>query len=482
MCSNINRLTAHKRHFPLILRAAGLLLIVLIAAIAGTTLITRAARTGADCLETADDSIGPILIDPYTKRVIKVNSSTTTAPVIPTAIRNEPYLVSPDGKHVAYLSIILDTMQPSQLIIHKLDIPEYERHLEPHISWSPSGQWVVAITNSDENTYFVISDVEGLNKKMLVLDSSKTDYTLGDWGADQYLTVLESVGFTLWHVPDLKPVVFDAATQTLLKTCKAFDINMPGIFSTVSFSPNKRYLTCNAGLQTKAQVIIVDLDKRKAVSFDFPPNYLQTLWSADARYLAVSSSGNSTESRTLSVDIIDMVASRVHIGDVYRIDCADCLAGYAAMSWSFDGKNLIYLRHSQYEVGKLDMMLYHVDTQAYQYLFTIERPDSFNVLTSLNNQSVVWILYTTLDTSQSRVRLLFMSNLASVDFPVAGLYGVDLSSDGNLLTILSADLTDQQHIDFFDKRGAFMYRVKVKIRMGDGGGDGLTWTQCNPNA
>ena len=498
MCSNINRLTAHKRHFPLILRAAGLLLIVLIAVIAGTTLITRAARTGADCLKVVENT-GTTLIDPNAKRVIKLDESATPAPTeaIRNVLDNELYLVSPDGKHLAHLTPNSgDETQPSQLVIDTFNVPLQNDRVEPLISWSPDGERIAYLTFSSDHTYFTLSDINGLHKQTTIFDRSKSQLALGNWTADgKYVPLITMstngtiVGLTFWRTADLSHVDFDAAGQALLKNCQYVQSNyFPSIKDKIGLILGNHYFTCNVRNEDKSQVIIADLDKGKVTPFDFtmnnvPYSFLNTQGSTDNTYLAVGSFDinenvlNATHMYIINVNTLSMQ----EVGDTYAIEpCSECSL-YPSMAWSSDGKTLVYMRHSQYEIGKSDVMLYYANTDSYQYLFTIERPDSFNVLTSLNNQSVVWILYTTLDTSQSRVHLLFMSNLASVDFPVASLYGVNWSLDG-VLAVLSADLANQQYIDFFDKQGAFMYHVKGNYITHYYHLDpGLTWTSCKPD-
>jgi len=354
------------------------------------------------------------------------------------------------------------------------------------------------MSDAPENkVYLALSDVSNSHKKIIVLDRTYEGAMFGDWSADnKYVMLLKQPRdgarfLSFWSVPELKRVDFGVGGQALLESCQTPSFDSTLGISQFNLSPHSRYFTCNAQGNNKSKVVVVDLDKSAIVAFDFftplvsndSYNLKNTQWSANDIYLAVSAFTSTELSfNTRSINIINMKNQSIQeIDDIYQLnDCPEC-GSFPSMAWLADDETLIYARHSQYERGKLDVMLYHANSGAYEYLFSSDSIDSFDALISSNNQTVIQTFYGILGDPHSGVRLLFMNNLVSVAFPARSLYETHWSPDGAFLVVFASDQADQQYIRFFSKQGDLIYRAKVNIGIGDALGQYLTWTQCNPN-
>jgi len=492
MCSNINRLTAHKRHFPLILRAAGLLLIVLIAAIAGTTLITRAARTGADCLLVVDYALNRVLIDPYAQHVVTLHPLYTATPSLSDTVPLDSYFVSPDRTHVARLVPNTDPSQPPHLIISATNAHLHQSGIDNSISWSSDSQWIAYISQPiDGNIYLSISNVNGHAQKNVSLGSA-IYIIFGGWtdGA-KYLAVIRAdtkgQHLTFWNVAALTRVTLSDSQERLLESCRLPGIDTTNLEHSLNLSPHRQFFTCNIYSEEKVQVILFDLDKNKIISFDFPPNTYyddastSALWSTSGNYLAIASFDSRKGPRSstrLSILNTDTLLVQ-NVDDIYQTGAnANISSGYPLMEWSFDGKTLAYMRHNQYGFGKvLDMMLYQPDTKTYRYWLSTKPMEGIRFVSFPNEQAGLGINY---GAPGNRMSFLFVDNFEfDGDRPFnTGAYGMHWLFNGTLLAVgIIKPNGGDVRIDFFDKNGAFIYRAK-SIYLTE---DNAAWTSCKPD-
>jgi len=479
-----------RRHFPLIWRAAGLLLIVLIAAVASTTLITRAARTGEDCLKVEDDSNPTVFIDPYAHRFVYLAPS-TSVPVYLEPESDDTYLRSPDGKHLARFVASPDESQP-QLVIDTAEPPVHDGNVTDVISWSPDSQWVVYISRAPDNTtYLAISDANGLHKQMTLLSTIQVDLAVDEWTSDgQYLSLRigknDAEHLTYWRIPELKRIVFGTAEEAYLNTCTTHNETNKSLHA----APIGHYFTCSASDNDKARIVVVGLDKSEIASFELPEAQVTTQWSSNGKYLAVTTFDmeNFVHKRRLNVIRVDTLSMQ-DVDAAHQVVTCEFCASYPASEWSFDDKTLIYIRRSQYKANTLDVMLYEVDTNTYRYWLTVNAGKySFDIhfITSRYNQTTIHMAYSKSTSDDDyKTQFLFVSNLSSFEVPPSNFaYEKHWSPDGSLLAVsFHNSTTDESYVEFFDKYGGIVDRVTLKqmnINMTNFG-EHLTWTSCKPN-